>query len=244
MSAVIAHDGNASTSVAASSSTLTVVGTAGNAMILTIGMGTKTRTISSITDSASNAGWTVLVTHSSSTAGSAAIAWNPNLTSSITSVTINYSGTTRTSMGYMDVSGLAGTVDGTPTGADNTSTQASPAQAFTTTAADCFIVATLGIASGGATLNSINSPFAQEVNATNSGGLINEIPATVEETSSGTYTCTWNLSSAVVNSTAIAAFPVASTVVPPKKGIYHTSMGLLNRPPKPPVVRYPRVAWR
>ena len=242
MAASIVHDGSASTSTAAASSTLTVVGTAGNAMILTIGMGTKTRTISSVTDSASNTGWTVLVTHSSSTAGSAAIAWNPNLTSSITSVTINYSGTTRTSMGYMDVSGLAGTVDGTPTGTDNTVAATSASQAFTTTNADDFIVATIGIVSTTA-VNSINSPFTQEVNATNNGGLINEVPATVEETSTGTYTCTWNLAGSVVSSTAIAAFPVTQTVNP-RKAIYHTSMGLLNRPSAPPAVRYPRVAWR
>lgn len=210
MSATIANDGVAGTSTAATSSTLSVTGTAGNAMILAAALGTKTRTLASVTDSASNSGWVVLTGAGSSSGGNCWLAWNPNLTSGITSVTLTFGGgTSRVSMGWMDVSGLTGVVDGTPASSDNTTASSAPAISITTTNADDFIVAALGLAAS-ATLNSIDSPFAQEVNATGQGGgLLLIIPATTEQVSTGTYTCTWRLAAALVNTTAIAAFKVA-----------------------------------
>ena len=216
---------------------------AGNAVILVIACVTKTRTISSVTDSASNSGWVNANTNGGggSTSGYCAIWWNPSLPSSITTVTLHYSGTTKVQVGVLEVTGLAGTVDVSPARQDNTTATTSPGITATTTNADDFLVCGVGATTAP---TAASSPFTLQAGATGGSGVGIRIGvATDEETSTGTYTCTFTTVSET-SSALMATFAVASTVVPPRKGFYHTSMGLLARPPLPPPSRLPRVAWR
>lgn len=214
---------------------------AGNAVILIIGCVTKTRTVSSVTDSAGNTGWVRANANGggSSTAGFCDIWWNPNLAAGITTVQLAYSGTSKVQVGVLEVSGLAGSVDVSPARTDTTVAATTTAVAATTTNADDFLVAGYG-ASGAVT--SVASPFTLSAGASGGAGVgINMGVATDEETATGTYTATFTTPSQV-GSALMATFPVAVTV--PKRALYHTSMGLLSRPSRPPAVRLPRAAWR
>lgn len=191
------------------SAAMSLTCSAGNAVILLAACVTKTRTISSVTDSASNTGWA----HANPNGGGASgagycdIWWNPALPAGITTVTLNYNLSTKVQIGVLEVSGLAGTVDAAPARTDNTVATTAPAQAITTTAADTLIVCGCGAVT---VPSAVASPFTLSAGASGGGGVgLNMGVATVEELTSGTYTATWTTVSEV-STTTIASFAVAT----------------------------------
>lgn len=182
---------------------------AGHAVILCCACVTKTRTISSIADSASNTGWARANANGggSSTAGFMDIWWNPSITSAITTVQLTYSGTTKVQIGVLEVTGLQGTVDVSPARTDTTVAGTSTAVAATTTNADDLLVAGYG-AVGAPT--SVAGPFTLQASATGGSGVgISVGVATVEEVTTGTYTATFTTPSQVGSAT-MATFKVTT----------------------------------
>lgn len=208
-SATVVHSQELSNGTATSAVTITPTNapTVGNAVILCISCVTKTRTISSITDNGSNTGWGQLSGGGGSSFGSCFIWWLPNVVHALTTITITQSGTSKTQVGYLEVSGLTGVAD--PVGAStNQSASTTPAQAVTTTNADDFIVQ--GIGCNTATASAVSAPFSPIQLQANTAG-INNVVCWSEQTSTGTYTATWTLTSSVVSTTASAAFKVATS---------------------------------
>lgn len=242
MAATLVQETKISDNVAQTpSAAMSVSCSAGHAVILLIALVTKTRTVSSVADSASNAGWVHVVGGGGSTSGFCDIWWNPSLASSITTITLSYSGTSKCQVGVLEVSGLTGVADSGATSTNHTVAATTAAESITTANADDLIVAGFGAVTAA---SSVASPFTLSAGASGGAGVgINMSVGTVEELTTGTYTATFT-SVSEVSTTAIAGFKVASTVIPPRKAIYHTSMGLLNRPPPRPQARLPRTAWR
>lgn len=173
----------------------------GNAVILTFSLVTKTRTITNITDGGGNP-WRVAAFFSSSSFGSAALAWPGNLGATMGSITLHLSGTSKVQCQYLEVAGLSGLLD-SATGANNPAGTAIN-QAYTSTLADDFIVAGIGST---AVPSIASGPFVF-VGSGGGAGLQNGM-ASVEELATGTYTCHWSLASSVVSSTVIGGFQVA-----------------------------------
>jgi len=206
------------------SAALSLSCSAGHAVILCIACVTKTRTISSIADSAGNTGWVRANANGGggSTAGFMDIWWNPSLTSSITSVTLTYSGTTKVQIGVLEVTGLSGTVDVSPARTDTTVAATTTAVAATTTNADDFLVAGYG---GVGAPSSVSSPFTLQASATGGSGVgITVGVATVEEVATGTYTATFTTASQV-GSALMATFKVTAAGGSPLRELMLTGVG-------------------
>lgn len=208
MSATIVQATKISDAVANNpSAAMAVTCSADHAVILAIACVTKTRTVSSIADSAGNTGWVHLAGGGSSTAGFCDLWWNPNLAAGITSITLTYSGTTKVQVSVLEVSGLTGVADVSAGPTNNTTAATTAAQAVTTTNADDFIVAAIGAVTGP---SAVAGPFTLSAGATGSTGVgISTGVATVEELTTGTYTATFTIPSEV-STTAIASFKVAT----------------------------------
>ena len=196
------------TTALASTDTVALNAAAGSAGIVTVAMNTKTRTLTSVTDSAGNSGWVVFDGGGGSGEGNIWIAWNPNLTSAITTITFHYSGTTKVTWTTMEVTGLAGTVQAH--GLDHHTVAATTGASALTTTGDVFIVGAAGAPS--TTISSVDAPFTLQ--ESDSGSGIGSGMAAVEETSNGTYTATFHYAASVGSTTVIAAFDVAGGASP------------------------------
>lgn len=194
------------------SAAMSLTCSSGSAVILCCACVTKTRTITSVADSATNTGWAHVVGGGGSGAGYCDIWWNPALSSGITTITLTYNLATKVQIGVLEVTGLAGTVDATNGPTNNTSVTTAPADTVTTTVADDFIVC--GIGAVGAP-SSVASPFFLQAGATGGSGVGLRIGvAADEEVTTGNYTSTFTTTSEV-STTAIAAFPVSTGTSPP-----------------------------
>jgi hypothetical protein len=194
------------------SAAMSLVCSAGSAVILFCACVTKTRTINSVADNVPNAGWAHVVGGGASGAGYCDIWWNPALASGITTVQLSYSGTTKVQIGVLEVTGLAGTIDATNGPTNNTIATTAPADTVTTTVADDFIVCGCGAVT---VASAVASPFFLQAGATGGSGVgLNMAVAAVEELTTGNYTATFTTVSEV-STTAIAAFPVSTGPPPP-----------------------------
>lgn len=218
------------------SAAMSLVCSAGNAVILLIGLVTKTRTISSVTDSAANSGWVAVVGGGGSTSGYCAIWWNPNLAASITTIQLAYSGTSKCQVGVLEVSGLTGVADSGAATTNHTTAATTAASAITTANADDFIVAGFGAVTAA---SSVAGPFTLSAGASGGSGVgINMSVGTVEELSTGTYTATFT-STSEVSTTSIAGFKVSVAAV------QHRTPLIARLPNmQPPHARFPMTANR
>jgi len=86
---------------------------------------------------------------------------------------------------------------------------------------------------------------AQGTDATSSSSNFGTVaPTTIKfgfGTANGTASQSYYLDGIQVNDSGL---PGPETTPTPRKAIFHTSMGLLNRPSAPPATRLPRMAWR
>ena len=207
MSATIVSEAAGHTTTAVSSDTYAIGATyaAGSAAFIIISCNTKTRTISSVTDSASNTGWVQLCGDGASGAGSVFIWWNPSLPASITSITGHYSGTSKVDWTAMNVTGLAGTVQVTGTSTDHTTSATSGSSSMTTTGAAFLVAAACASAT---TVNSVSGDVTV-LQENPSGSGVGQGVAAWSETAAGTYTATFTYGAAATSTTAIVALNLA-----------------------------------
>lgn len=212
MSANVLQANEFNNTVAASSFTFTPITapSPGSGLIVLYSFVTKTRTPGTLSDNGANAGWTNITGGGGSTSGSCFISWLPVVVNALTQITIPIAGglTSKTQVGFMEVTGLSGLDTGATGGGgtftNNTVASNTPSQAITTSNPDDFIVAGIGST---ALSNIASGPFTFVMDG-GGAGLHNGV-AIVEELSAGTYSANWTLGSSVVSTTAIAAFTVA-----------------------------------
>ena len=219
--------------------------TAHNPLIVGIACVTKTRTISSITDSASNTGWVQIDGGGGSTSGNLFFWWNPNPASSISSITVNLSGTSKTQVFLTEVlsTSLSGTINNA--GAAHHSTQVTaatttPSDSVTTTGGGTtWCVACLSAATAAST---IASPFTLETNISGGGQGLNIFGGYADGQSAGTITSSYTQTSQVC-STVIVAFdiPTAATRQKNTHGGWSGQRGGARHHHHP---RLPRAGWR
>ena len=178
--------------------------TPGNALIVVSSLITKTRTLSSITDSASNAGWVAIDGGGGSTSASALMWWNPNPGASITSFQFNYSGTTKVQMTFLEVSGLGTTVNAHHS-TQHTTAAANAVEAVTTTV-PAWILSSFSAVTGA---SGVSTPFAFQSTWNGAGQGLSLDHASDQEAAGGTFTSTWTNTSEV-SSTVIAGFTLAA----------------------------------
>ena len=213
MAVTIVQEGKANFGTAVSSHLFTLstdmglaATTAGNALIVGVACVTKTRTISSITDSASNTGWVKIDGGGSSSAGDLEFWWNPSPAASITTFTVNASGTSKFQVFLMEVSGLAGTINAHHSTQHTTASTTQSDSVTTTGAGSTWILAGN---SAGTAATSVSSPFTFDTSISGGGAGLNIVGAESTQTAAGTYTCTFTQASQVAT-TVIAAFDVAA----------------------------------
>ena len=195
----IAQATKATNATAATSHAFPVTTAVRNTLYLFVSCVTRTVSVTGITDSASNANWGSLGGAGDATQGNIYLWWCPRA-QAITTLTVAYSASTKTQLGFVEVGGGPFVGVGDTSGATPHFTAATTHDQIVASTVNPHNFLIAGY-SGVPAVTSVSSPYTLLAGASGGGAGMQLGVAWDEEYALGNYTCTFTIASSAISTT-------------------------------------------